>query len=142
MFVYEISGCEFESRGCHSNFRCRACFKQGVPWHSWLFWYSKKDRFLQFYILLLALKEIENTKSVWKGLYCNTFKFVIKNTFSDLKFKDKGYGKLPKDIYALEIKTFGLLDDIVWKILGQKFFYSTLLLLPRLCIWTGTLPKK
>ena len=34
VFVYEISGCAFESRWCHLNFRYSACFEQGVPWHS------------------------------------------------------------------------------------------------------------
>ena len=34
VLVYELSGCEFESRCCHLNFRCHACFEQGVPWHS------------------------------------------------------------------------------------------------------------
>ena len=34
MFVYELSGCGFEFRCCHLNFRYRACFEQRVPWHS------------------------------------------------------------------------------------------------------------
>ena len=34
VFVYEISGSGFESRCSHLNFRFRACFEQGVPWHS------------------------------------------------------------------------------------------------------------
>ena len=34
VFVYELSGCGFESSCSHLNFRFRACFKQGVPWHS------------------------------------------------------------------------------------------------------------
>ena len=34
VFVYELSGCGFESRCSHLNFRYRACFEQGVPWHS------------------------------------------------------------------------------------------------------------
>ena len=35
MFVYELSGCGLESSCCHLNFRFRACFEQGVHWHSW-----------------------------------------------------------------------------------------------------------
>ena len=31
--VYELSGCGFESRCSHLNFRYRACFEQGIPWH-------------------------------------------------------------------------------------------------------------
>ena len=33
VFVYELSGCGFESRCSHLNFRYRACFEQGIPWH-------------------------------------------------------------------------------------------------------------
>ena len=29
-----LSGCGFESSCSHLNFRFRACFEQGVPWHS------------------------------------------------------------------------------------------------------------
>ena len=34
VFVYELSGRGFESRCSLLNFRFRACFGQGVPWHS------------------------------------------------------------------------------------------------------------
>ena len=34
VFVYELSGCGFESSCSHFTFRFRACFEQGVPWHS------------------------------------------------------------------------------------------------------------
>ena len=34
VFVYDLSGCGFESSCSHLNFRFRACFEQGVPWHS------------------------------------------------------------------------------------------------------------
>ena len=30
VFVYELSGCGFESRCCHLHFRYRACFEQEV----------------------------------------------------------------------------------------------------------------
>ena len=33
-FIYELSGCGFESSFSHLNFRFCACFEQGVPWHS------------------------------------------------------------------------------------------------------------
>ena len=33
-FIYELSGCGFESRCSHLNFRYCTCFEQGVPWHS------------------------------------------------------------------------------------------------------------
>ena len=34
VFVYELRGSGFESNCSHLNFRFRACFKQGVLWHS------------------------------------------------------------------------------------------------------------
>ena len=34
VFVQELSGSGFESSCSHSTFRFRACFEQGVPWHS------------------------------------------------------------------------------------------------------------
>ena len=34
VFVYELSGCGFESCCCHLNFRYGACFEQGVPRYS------------------------------------------------------------------------------------------------------------
>ena len=34
VFVYEISGCGFESHCSHLNFIFCTCFKQGVPGHS------------------------------------------------------------------------------------------------------------
>ena len=34
VFVYELSGCGFESGCSHLNFRFCTCFEQGVPWHS------------------------------------------------------------------------------------------------------------
>ena len=34
LFVYELSGCGFESSCSHLNFRFCACFEEGVPWHS------------------------------------------------------------------------------------------------------------
>ena len=34
VYVYELTGCRCESRYDHLNFRYRACFEQGVSWHS------------------------------------------------------------------------------------------------------------
>ena len=34
VFVYKLSGCGFESRCFHLNFRYGPCFEQRVPWHS------------------------------------------------------------------------------------------------------------
>ena len=46
VFVYELSGCWFECCGSHLNFRYRACFEQGVPWHSYNYrvWMRSKTR--------------------------------------------------------------------------------------------------
>ena len=53
-FIYELSGCGFDSSWSHLNFRFRACFEQGVPWHSgnyrvWIYsetrsWHDKKTQ--------------------------------------------------------------------------------------------------
>ena len=34
VFVYELSGCRFDSSCSHLNFTFPVCFEQGVPWHS------------------------------------------------------------------------------------------------------------
>ena len=34
VFIYELSGGEFESCCCHWNLRYGTSFKQGVPWNS------------------------------------------------------------------------------------------------------------
>ena len=34
VLVYKLSGSGFESSCSHLKFRFRACFEQGVPWHS------------------------------------------------------------------------------------------------------------
>ena len=34
VFVYELSGCGFESSCSHLSIRSRTCFEQGVLWHS------------------------------------------------------------------------------------------------------------
>ena len=33
VFIYELSGCGFESNCGHLNVRFCVCFEQGVPWH-------------------------------------------------------------------------------------------------------------
>ena len=33
-WIHTLSGCGFESRFSHLNFRYGVCFEQGVPWHS------------------------------------------------------------------------------------------------------------
>ena len=69
VFVYELSGCGFESSCSHFTFRFRACFEQGVPWHSgnyrvWIHsetrtWHDKNiqlyDIFFQHHIDVVAI---------------------------------------------------------------------------------------
>ena len=43
VFVYELSGCGFESCYCHLNFRYGTWFKQELPWHLEKLW--QKCRF-------------------------------------------------------------------------------------------------
>ena len=62
VFVYELSGCGFESSCSHLNTRSRTCFEQGVPWHSgncrvWIHsemrtWHDKNIQWLE--IVLIA----------------------------------------------------------------------------------------
>ena len=37
VFVYEVNHCGFMSRCSRLNFKFRACFEQGVPWHSGIY---------------------------------------------------------------------------------------------------------
>ena len=65
-FVYELSGCGFESRCSHLNFKLRACFEQAVPWYSgnyraWIHsetgtWHDKNIQSLIYWFVLKALK--------------------------------------------------------------------------------------
>ena len=70
VFVYELSGCGFESCYSHLNFRYRVCFKQRVSWHSgnyrvWIHsktrtWHNKnihwdKNRLMPYAHILLSL---------------------------------------------------------------------------------------
>ena len=68
MFVYELSSCGFKSRCSHLNFRFRACFKQGFPWHSgnfrvWIHsekhtWHDKNIQNREF-LCLHSIKSLE-----------------------------------------------------------------------------------
>ena len=62
--VYELSGCGFESRCCHLNFRYGACFKQGVlatllnHLTSLAKWSSVHSRTKCLWVRILLLSEI------------------------------------------------------------------------------------
>ena len=75
VFVYELSGCGFESSCSHFTFRFRACFEQGVPWHSgnyrvWIHsetrtWHDKNIQLKLFVILYKKQKNL--TRTIIKG---------------------------------------------------------------------------
>ena len=81
VFIYELSGCEFESRCNHLNFRFHACFEQGVPWHSgnyriWIHsetrtWHDKNIQSVKVGLELILL-----TSQIW--LHAN---FCLINLF-------------------------------------------------------------
>ena len=63
VFVYELSGCRFESSCSHLNFRFCTCFEQGVPWHSgnyrkWIHSETRSwhDKNIQSFFLIFFMK--------------------------------------------------------------------------------------
>ena len=82
LLVYEQSGCGFASSCSHLNFRFRACFEQGIPWHSdsyrmWIHsgtrtWYDKNIQSINYILSLFfdifnfIFKYLSNAKlSFW-----------------------------------------------------------------------------
>ena len=75
VFVYELSGCGFESHCSHLNFRFCACIEQWVPWHPgsyrvWIhsemcMWHSKN---IQSDNLLCQLKGF--VRYIFASLFC------------------------------------------------------------------------
>ena len=80
-FVYEISGCGIDSCYGYLNFRYRACFEQGAPWHSdnyrvyiysktWM-WHDKKNsqlkNFLLLYTVLLIYSKVKASQILHGG---------------------------------------------------------------------------
>ena len=66
VFIYELSGCEFESPCCHLNCRYGACFEQGVPWHL--------DK-------LLSVNSLWNSYLIlWLIITCNQIHHTDKNS--------------------------------------------------------------
>ena len=74
---YELSGCGFKSHCSHLNFRYRACFEQGVSWHSdqyrvWIHsetrtWHDKKIESNAVYRQVLT-KQFNHVVSLAKSL--------------------------------------------------------------------------
>ena len=111
VFVYELSGCGFESRCTHLNFRFRACFEEGVPWHSgnygvWIHsethpWHDKNRQSNAPYrsVLTTQLYQLASwdkwlsvrlwTKWLWVRVPLQSLKFQISHllrTSSSLRF--------------------------------------------------------
>ena len=82
VFIYELSGCEFESSCSHlKNFRFCTCFEQGVPWHSgygvWIhsdtcMWHDKNIQ-----LDYTWYKKIENFQALKKKPAVSLAKFII-----------------------------------------------------------------
>ena len=75
VFVYKLSGCRFESGCSHLKFRFRACFEQGVPWHSGKYrvcihsetcrWHDKKIQSNALYRKVLTTQLKHWRRPVW-----------------------------------------------------------------------------
>ena len=97
VFVYELSGCGFESHCSHLNFRSRACFELGLPWHSgnyrvWIHsetckWHDKNiQSYFLFYFIFELLSifishfHLVNIKGFRYGpTYCTTYWVVSRS---------------------------------------------------------------
>ena len=96
MFIYELSGCGFESCCSHLNFRFRTCFEQGVPWHSgnyrvWIqsemdIWHDKNIQSIEEHI------KKDNNFHIFKHLHSIAACFDSYNSLS-YKIIDKASSK-------------------------------------------------
>ena len=81
VFVYELSGSGFESGCSHLNFRFRACFKQGVPWHSgnYRVWIHSETRTWHDKNIQLKIENLELFKRSIYGTWTNfsVFPFLL-----------------------------------------------------------------
>ena len=101
MLVYELSGCGFESSCSHLNFRFRACFEPGVPWHSGSYrvgihsemrtWHNKNIQLIPLHLINSAFGisfkfhlnlDFNNSKiltfpSFYKQLFRNWSKYLL-----------------------------------------------------------------
>ena len=100
MFVYELSGCGFESRCSHLNFRFHACFEQGVPWHSgnyrvWIHsetrtWHDKNIQYSPISSLSIFRKIFEKYR--YNRIYSFLCKHKLINT-NKFGFRSKHWTK-------------------------------------------------
>ena len=97
VFVYELSGCGFQSHCSHLNFRFRACFEQGVPWHSgnywvWLHsetrtWYDKNIQSLPVsFLIKLQAENLKLSATTGDVLYNKMFLKISQISYQSLLF--------------------------------------------------------
>ena len=79
--VHGLNGCTFESRCSNLNFRSRACFEQGVPWHTGIYgvWIQCETRTWHD----INIQEISKFCNIKKYRYRLRFdtKYIILLTF-------------------------------------------------------------
>ena len=80
VFVHELSDSGFESSCSHLNFRFRACFEQGVPWHSGNFrvWIHSEtrtchDKHIQSYLSIFRTMCIRGIFRILAYFYHNSY---------------------------------------------------------------------
>ena len=121
VLVYELSGCGFESNCNHFNFRFRACFEQGVPWHSsnyrvWIHsetrtWHDKNLQtfnlvnftgkhlqrrcFLVKFTKFLRVPFLQNTSCGWFWWITRNYIFGYWETY----IKNKAKGRISKQVF-------------------------------------------
>ena len=91
VFVYELSGCMFKSRCCPINFRCGACFEQGVfdiraNYRVWihsetLAWHDKNIQWVSNFSLLFSSKLLISALNIYIYISFFTFKRIVLSPF-------------------------------------------------------------
>ena len=140
MFIQELSGCGVESSCRHLNFRFRACFQQGVSWHSgnyrvWIHsetctWHDKNIQLGLVCSLTVYYTKSKRLQSLDSFFNC-THVFIGHKTH--LQLMEKGLEKF-KASYR-KIKTLIYFDDYISLVSRKPMimrFESALLILEQL----------
>ena len=79
VFLCELSCCGFKSRCSHLSFRYRACFEQGLPWHSGNYrakihsktctWHEEN---IQYELPMMALLAISISQRIFQRIFHKT----------------------------------------------------------------------
>ena len=87
VFLYKLNGCGFESRCSHLNLKYRACFEQGVPWHSGKYrvWIHSQTRTWHDKNIQSGEQMLQNIHffSYWTKCF-NEYIHVLKQIFTEL----------------------------------------------------------